>query len=486
MGGSDAAPAIVWFRRDLRLADNPALAAAMATGAPVLPVYVFDEDLEGRRIGGAARWWLDKSLRALDADLRTKGSRLVLRRGDAEAELGRLVRDSGARVVFWNRLVEPGPAARDRRLRDDLAGQGIESREFDAALLLPPGALTTTTGGPYRVFTPFARALRSRLGALDLLPAPERLAAPEAWPASDDLDAWSLHPDAPDWSIGFDWVPGEAAALARLEAFLDRGLSDYPQERETPGVDGSSRQSPHLHWGEISPARIYLGARGAAEAGEAGDAAAEKLIGELCWRDFCANLLHHFPTLPTRSFRPEFEAFPWRDDPAGLDAWRRGRTGYPIVDAGMRQLWTTGWMHNRVRMIVASFLVKDLRIHWRAGEAWFWDTLVDADQASNAANWQWVAGSGADAAPYFRIFNPVLQDQRFDAEGTYVRRWIPELSGLPDRWLHAPWKASADVMRRAGVVLGETYPRPIVDHGMARKAALEALKSLRLEPGDPP
>ncbi|NEX91836.1 deoxyribodipyrimidine photo-lyase [Caulobacter sp. 17J65-9] len=481
MGGSDAAPAIVWFRRDLRLADNPALAAAQASGAPVLPLYVHDEALEGRPIGGAARWWLDRSLRALDADLGAKGARLVVRRGEARTELIRLVEETGAQAVFWNRLPEPAPAARDTVLRDELDRRGLHGAEFDAALLAAPGSILTGAGGPYRVFTPFSRALRSSLPAFRPIPAPKRLASPPAWPDGLKAGDLALYPGRPDWASGFDWTPGEAGAHARLDDFLDRGLAGYVRGRDTPGVDGTSRLSPHLHWGEISPARVYAAAGGAAAA-DGAETAADKLQGELAWREFCAQLLHHFPTLPTKSFRPEFDGFPWREDADGLAAWSEGRTGYPIVDAGMRQLWATGWMHNRVRMIVASFLVKDLRIDWRRGEAWFWDTLVDADQANNAANWQWVAGSGADAAPYFRVFNPVLQGRKFDADGAYVRRWVPELADLPDRWLHAPWEAPPEVREQAGVTLGEAYPRPMVDHGAARRAALDALKTLRLEP----
>ncbi|MBC6980868.1 deoxyribodipyrimidine photo-lyase [Caulobacter sp. 17J80-11] len=476
MGGSDAAPAIVWFRRDLRLADNPALAAALATGAPVLPLYVFDEALEGRPIGGAARWWLDRSLRALDVELRAKGSRLTVRCGEARAELIRLVEETGARAVFWNRLPEPAPTERDAALRDELNRGGVGGAEFDAALLAPPGSILTGAGGPYRVFTPFARALRSSLPAFRPIAAPKRLSVPQAWPESLGVDDLALYSGRPDWAAGFDWTPGEAGAHARLDDFLDHGLAGYVRGRDTPGEDGTSRLSPHLHWGEISPARVYAAAGGAAAASGA-EGAADKLQSELAWREFCAQLLHHFPTLPARSFRPEFDAFPWREDPDGFAAWSEGRTGYPIVDAGMRQLWATGWMHNRVRMIVASFLVKDLRIDWRKGEAWFWDTLVDADQANNAANWQWVAGSGADAAPYFRVFNPVLQGRKFDADGAYVRRWVPELADLPDRWLHAPWEAPAEIRDRSG-----GYPNPVVDHGAARRAALEALKTLRLEP----
>ncbi|RZJ42639.1 MAG: deoxyribodipyrimidine photo-lyase, partial [Brevundimonas sp.] len=293
----------------------------------------------------------------------------------------------------------------------------------------------------------------------------------------DAVADWDLHPDKPDWSKGFDWTPGEDGAHAALAAFVSSALKTYSAGRDHPAKVGGSRLSPHLHFGEISPWRAVMAARKAGEAGKAPAAEVDKFSKELSWRDFSAQLLHHFPTMPERAFRPEFDNTEWRTDARGLKAWQAGQTGYPIVDAGMRQLWTTGWMHNRVRMIAASFLVKHLLIDWRKGEDWFWDTLVDADLANNVQNWQWVAGSGADASPYFRIFNPISQGETFDASGDYVRRWIPELRGLPTRWIHAPWTAPADVLAHAGVRLGADYPRPIVDHGEARTRALDALKT---------
>lgn len=472
-------PIVVWFRRDLRLDDNPALIEAAATGRPVVPVYVLDEALEGRPLGGAARWWLDKSLRALAGSLAAIGSRLVLRSGDSAVELRRLLTETGATAVSWNSLWEPAARSRDDRLAEALRRDGVEVRTFNATLLAEPGSVLTGGGEPYKVFTPFWRALRPRLAPAPL-PAPKRLAAPEAWPASEQIADWDLHPTRPDWSAGFDvWKPGEAGAAARLHRFVDHALHAYPTGRELPGSEGSSRLSPHLHWGEISPGRVFRTVCGAAHDGGVGDEACEKLLSELGWRDFSAHLLHHFPHLPKAAFKPAFNRFPFCSDPDGLEAWRRGRTGYPIVDAGLRQLWNTGWMHNRARMIVSSFLVKDLLIDWREGEAWFWDTLVDADQATNAASWQWIAGSGVDAAPYFRVYNPVTQGEKFDAKGAYVRRWVPELADLPDHQLHAPWTATDLELAAAGVRLGDTYPRPIVDHAKARDRALEALKSVK-------
>ncbi|WP_296820539.1 deoxyribodipyrimidine photo-lyase [Brevundimonas sp.] len=473
------APVILWFRRDLRLADNPAVEAAVQSGAPVIPLYVSDEGLEGRPIGAASRWWLDKSLHALAADLEQRGSRLVIRSGDAEAEVLRLAEETGASCVLMNRLFEPEAWERDRRLAERLKETGREARGFNGTLLAAPGSVQTKAGDPFKVFTPFMRALWDQARARPSRQAPERLPFPEAAIGADSIDSLGLHPRKPDWSGGFDWTPGEAGAAATLDRFLDEALGAYAEDRDRPDREGTSRLSPHLHFGEIDPWRAVHAARAAAERGDVAHGQAEKFAAEIAWREFSAHLLCAFPNLPTKAFRPEFDRMPWRNDLEGIEAWRRGRTGYPLVDAGMRQLWTTGWMHNRVRMVVASFLIKDLLVDWREGEAWFWDTLVDADLASNAQNWQWTAGSGADAAPYFRIYNPVSQGEKFDPKGDYVRRWVPELAKLPADVIHAPWKAPADVLRRAGVELGVTYPKPIVDHGAARLRALDALKSLR-------
>lgn len=471
------APVILWFRQDLRLADNPALDHAMRTGRPVIPVYILDDGPAVRRIGAASRWWLDGSLRALDGALRERGAPLVLRRGDSEAELRRLIDETGADTVFMNRRFEPDAFLHDADIAHALKADGVECHGYNGSLLARPGAVRTGSGGPYRVFTPFFKALLEIATPPPPLPAPAAIETVSGL-ASDTLDDWALRPTAPDWAGGFDWTPGEAGAAAALGAFVERGLNTYSRGRDHPAEPAVSRLSPHLHWGEIHPWRAAQAARRAASDGRVPPAEAEKFVAELGWRDFSAQLLHHFPQMTDTAFRPEYDRMPWRDDPAGLEAWKRGRTGYPIVDAGMRQLWATGWMHNRVRMIVASFLVKDLLIDWRAGEAWFWDTLVDADLASNVQNWQWVAGSGADASPWFRIFNPVVQGQKFDADGRYVRRWVPELARLPDRWLHAPWTAPAEVLRAAGVGPGRDYPEPVVDHAAARERALEALRSL--------
>lgn len=467
-------PVILWFRRDLRLQDNPALNRVVETGRPILPVFIHDEGAE-RPLGGASRWWLDKSLRALASDLEARGAGLILRRGDSLAVLQQLIAETGADSLFLNRSFEPAGFERDADIAHALQADGVSCHGFNGSLLCPPGSVLNGSGQPYKVFTPFMKALLGKFEPPPGLEPPARIVTPKI--TSDVLEDWRLHPRRPDWSGVFDWTPGEAGALDNLSAFINGGLKTYSHGRDIPGRTDTSRLSPHLHWGEISPWRAVREVRAASSRGRVPVAEAEKFVAEIVWRDFSTHLLHHFPFIETRAFRPEYDAMPWRDDAAALEAWRRGQTGYPLVDAGMRQLWTTGWMHNRVRMVVASFLVKHLMIDWRDGEAWFWDTLVDADLASNVQNWQWVAGSGADAAPYFRIFNPTAQGQKFDADGAYVRRWVPELRRLPAKWLQAPWTAPNEVLRDAGVRLGDTYPRPMVDHDVARARALDALKT---------
>ncbi len=463
-----SAPALLWLRRELRLADNPALAAAIASGRPVLPAFILDETTPGPWApGGASRWWLHASLSALAADLAARGAPLVLRRGPVAEAVPQLLRDSGAAEVHAGDPVEPWARAALARL-----APGIDLHLHQTLTLHKPDALRTGGGTPYGVFTPFARACLARGAPPKPLPAPARIPA-AAPPRSDRLEDWRLLPSRPDWAGGLrdTWQPGEAGAQQRLRHFARHGLAAYDRRRDLPGGDGTSMLSPHLAFGEISPAAAWHAAPG-------DGAGATAWRNELLWREFSAHLLFHHQDLPDRPLRGEFAAMPWRDDPAALAAWRRGRTGVPIVDAGMRQLWHTGWMHNRVRMIVASFLAKHLLLPWQAGEAWFWDTLVDADLASNAAQWQWVAGCGADAAPYFRIFNPVLQGTRFDADGAYVRQYVPELAKLPDRLLHAPWQAPPLDLAAAGVVLGRDYPHPIVDLAAGRARALAALQTV--------
>jgi len=459
---------IVWFRCDLRLSDNPALIKALEAGRPVVPVFILDEETQGvRRLGAASRWWLHYSLHALDASLRRLGSRLVLRRGPAHKVLGDLAAECGASSVFWNRVYDRAARERDARLKTSLSERGITVGSCKANLLYEPWDVTTRGGDAFKVFTPFWRACRTLPPPSPPLPAPQHVPAPESWLAGEPLASWHLLPTAPDWAGGIRnaWTPGEDGAKQRLAHFLDEALEDYRQARDLPAVEGTSRLSPHLAFGEISPRQIWHAAmtRGAS-------AATEKFLSEVGWREFAYHLIFHNDGLAERNFRPEFDAFPWADPNEALTAWQRGRTGYPIVDAGMRELWTTGWMHNRVRMIAASFLTKDLLIDWRQGERWFWDTLVDADLANNATGWQWVAGCGADAAPYFRVFNPVLQGEKFDPDGDYVRHWLPELAHLPDSAIHRPWEAAVPT----GV-----YPARIVEHGAARDRALAAFQTIK-------
>lgn len=473
-------PIVVWLRQDLRLADNPALTFASGSGRPVIVLYLFDTDPDQRPLGGASLWWLNRSLKALGSSLEAIGSRLILRKGKASEILSQVMTETGAGQVVWNRLYEPSAIARDTRLKAGLKAEGVEVQSFNAGLLNEPWTVETGSGGPYKVFTPYWRAARAKVGQQPVLPAPQSLISPERWPASDRLADWQLHPTKPDWSKGFDgWTPGEAGALEKLNAFLNGPANDYAEGRDQPGKAGTSRLSPHLHFGEISPRQVWIAAHGASATGDLSDSARDKFLAEIGWREFNHHLLFHFPTLPTANFKPAFDSFTWQDDGPGLQAWQRGLTGYPMVDAGMRELWATGWMHNRVRMIVASFLIKHLLIDWREGEAWFWDTLLDADLANNAAGWQWTAGTGADASPYFRIFNPFSQGEKFDPKGDYIRRWVPELARLPNKVIHRPWEATPFELSSAGVTLGKTYPRPIVDHASARARALSAYARLK-------
>ena len=466
--------ALVWLRRDLRLTDNPALAAALAQHGQVLCVYVHAPDEEGSWAPGAAsRWWLHHSLAALNAALGQRGSALVLRTGPTLAALGELAREAQATAVYWNRLYEPALIARDTAIKQALKAQGLKVESCNANQLCEPWDIATGSGGPYRVFTPFWRKLSAQLEPLAPLPAPSRIKGPAL--KSLALDELRLRPSI-GWDTGFAprWQPGEAGAHALLDGFIAGAVPDYKTARDRPDQAGTSRLSPHLHFGEIGPRQIVY-ALASAGLGEIG----APFVRELGWREFSTHLLYHFPHSAKASLNADFERFPWAEpERETLRAWQRGQTGVPIVDAGMRELWQTGWMHNRVRMIVASYLTKNLRYHWIHGARWFWDTLVDADLANNTQGWQWSAGSGADAAPYFRIFNPVLQGQRFDPDGAYVKRFVPELAALPLKSLHQPWTVAPHLLRAAGLA-DSAYAKPIVDLAQSRDAALAAYRSLR-------
>jgi deoxyribodipyrimidine photo-lyase len=463
MIASGKAPRIVWLRRDLRLADQPAFCSAAEQG-PVIPVYVLDDVRSGKRkLGGASRWWLHGSLAALDRSLRELGSQLILRRGDSVEQLASLAAETGASGVDAIRHYEPWW----REAEADLAGR-LDLRLHDGNYLAPPGMVTTGAGQPFKIYTPFARALIPHLPLRDPLPVPE-LIAPAQWPASDALTDWKLLPTRPDWAAGFreTWAPGEATAQAQVEDFAGR-VGEYTEDRNRPAVGGSSRLSPHLHWGEISPTQVWHALEGMSGKG------ADTYRGEVVWRDYAQNVIAHAPSYPEESYREAFARFPWRDpekDALAADdllVWKQGRTGYPIVDAGMRQLWAIGWMHNRVRMIAASFLIKHLLLDWRLGERWFWDTLVDADYANNGVNWQWVSGSGVDSSMFPRIMAPLSQSTKFDA-ANYIREWVPELAGLSDAEIHDPPEG-----KRA-----RAYPEKRIGHKQARERALAAYGTIK-------
>lgn len=471
-------PAILLFRNDLRLSDHPALTAAASNGQPVICLFVNDAE-PADPSGGAQLWWLHHSLAALAQQIAGLGGQLVLRSGPTLAVLEDVIRETGAHAVHWSRRYTPNTIAADTALKAQLKDKGIHAESHTGRYLFEPWQVTTKAGTPFRVFSPFWRGCLTQLDQVAaLLPVPK--AAFLRGVPSETLQDWDFLPQRPNWARGFDpiWTPGEVGAVARLDDFLETRARGYAQGRDFPAAEHVSNLSPHLQMGEITPRQILASLRRAEGLGDVSGTDGAKFLAELGWREFSAYLLFHNPTLPSKEFQPKFVPFPWRDAPADLVAWQTGQTGYPIVDAGMRELWQTGTMHNRVRMIVASFLIKHLRVNWRAGLVWFHDTLLDADVASNAASWQWVAGCGADAAPYFRIFNPITQATKFDPTGAYIRQWVPELSALPDRYLGAPWQAPEAVLQGASVRLGVTYPHPIVDHASARTAALDAFGGL--------
>lgn len=465
--------AIVWFQKDLRLSDNPAL--VQAGNFSVIPLFIWDEN-DPNNPGAASQWWLYKSLVSLQKSLNQQGLTLILRRGDPLKIIQEIMALHNVSSLFWNRCYEPYTIKRDEKIKEILS-QSIKCESFNASLLAEPCTLRTHSGSPYQIFKPFFKAFQALGPFPHPLPIPP-LKGYDSNVLSDLLEDWGIYPH-PDWSQGLNeqWMPGEENAHKNLSLFVNQALKGYSIHRNFPGEEGTSKLSPYLHWGEISPRQVWhsvlnycLGEPSSNE---------WEFLKEIAWREFSYYTLYHFPELPTTSLRGQFDRFPWSNNKEYLQKWQKGMTGYPIVDAGMRQLWKTGWMHNRVRMITASFLVKHLLVSWQEGAAWFYDTLVDADIANNAMNWQWVAGCGVDSAPYFRIFNPVLQGQKFDPQGKYVREWVPELNLLCDRYIHNPWEAPISALKSAAVELGQTYPLPIVDHKKARARALEAFAKVR-------
>lgn len=478
-------PIIIWFRQDLRLKDNPALheayQASRETGAPIIPIYILDDiNAAERKMGGASRWWLHHALNALNKDLSDK---LIFQKGDASEIIPALIKETGARNVYWNRCYEPWRIARDKKIKEALDAHKIEAKSFNGSLLWEPWNILKKDGTPYKVFTPYYKR-----GCLGAPPPREPLPRPAKINYADmttgiTLDELNLLPAKPDWGSKMEdyWDISESGAHKRLHDFIDDGLANYKTGRDHPADNNTSRLAPYLHFGLISPNTPWYAAqeRGTAEGWESDR---DHFLSELGWREFSYALLYHFPTITWENLQKRFDDFPWvTKDSEELKRWKHGQTGYPIVDAGMRELWETGYMHNRVRMIVGSFLVKHMLTHWHKGEEWFWDCLLDADLASNSASWQWIAGCGADAAPYFRIFNPMLQSEKFDKAGEYIRRFVPELSDLPNKYLHTPWEAPEDVLKKCGVILGKEYPKPMVDHATARNRALNAFKSTKTE-----
>ncbi len=473
------APSILWFRNDLRFSDNRALVAAIKAGGPLVPVFIWDPGAYGAWApGGASKWWLHQTLADLtDALGRLQGG-LVLREGHSLEVLRDLVEETGAKRIYWNRRYESPLRELDVRIQQELGAAGVEVMTYNSALLNEPQEVSTKAGRPYRVYTPyFNEAVGHRVQA-PVEPDLGALSFPKRLPRSEPLEHLGLMPAVP-WYGGFEaeWEPSEAGALKQLERFLDEAVDGYAEGRDRPGDEGTSRLSPYLHWGQIGPRQIVHAL--AARCDRSSFAGADVFLKEIYWREFAYHVLYHFPKTPDAPLKPEYADFPWQADTEQLRRWQRGQTGYPIVDAGMRQLWQTGWMHNRVRMIVASLLVKHLLQDWKDGAKWFWDTLVDADLANNTLGWQWIGGCGADAAPYFRVFNPILQGQKFDGNGDYVRRYVPELAKLPTQYLHAPWQAPCAVLESAGVVMGRTYPDPVIDHAAGRARALAAFDQFK-------
>ena len=469
---------ILWLRNDLRISDNLALAEADRLEGEVIPLYIWSPEEFGEWApGGASRWWLSNALKGLDAQLKSLGGRLFIREGESLSVLREIASATGASHVFWNRRYESALRERDARIKKVLSAEGYEVRSFNSSLLNEPHTVASGSGSPYKVYTPYFKMVKDRPIAEPIEPPGENLLLCTAELPGNEISAQEICPKHP-WTQKFEaiWDVSEDGAKRALEVFLNSRVRAYDTDRDIPSVTGTSELSPYLHYGLIGPRQVVARLKDRADTKEAG---AFTFFKEIYWREFAYNVLYHFPHTQDKPLQPKYAYFPWSDDSSSLAAWKRGQTGYPIVDAGMRQLWATGWMHNRVRMIVSSFLVKHLLQDWKQGALWFWDTLVDADLASNSLGWQWSGGCGADAAPYFRIFNPMTQGKRFDPDGDYVKKWIPELSKLPSKYIHEPWLAPEGLLVGLGIKLGENYPEPVVDHDFGRKRALAALDQLK-------
>ena len=471
-------PSILWFRKDLRLRDNSALKAAIEAGLPVIPIFIWSPDEAGDWAPGAAsKWWLHQALKSLSEAFKDRGGEFVLREGDSLGQLRDIIEKTGAKRVYWNRRYESPQRELDASIKRQLREDGIEVESFNSSLLNEPHTAATGGGNPYKVYTPYWKKVKDRPIEPIAEPDFDSFKFPDTYPQTVALDSLGLLPEK-QWHRKFDpyWVVSEAAAQERLEKFLSQAVEGYNQARDIPSEDGTSSLSPYLHWGLIGPRQVMHALKANHDLGKEGPQVYAK---EIYWREFAYNVLYHFPKTPAAPLHEKYTDFPWQPDSNALKRWQRGQTGYPIVDAGMRQLYATGWMHNRVRMVVSSLLVKHLLQDWREGASWFWDTLVDADLASNTLGWQWSAGCGADAAPYFRVFNPITQGKKFDAEGEYVKKWVPEIAKLPSKFIHEPWEAPAGILEYAGVELGKDYPKPIIDHKEGRERALAALEQFK-------
>jgi deoxyribodipyrimidine photo-lyase len=475
-------PTIVWFRQDLRIHDNPALEYAVEKGA-IIPIYILDDITSGQwKMGGASRWWLHHSLQSISESLAAMGHKLHLYVGNPSEILHNLIHETHADGVVWNRCYESFSIQRDSAIKESLTSNGIDVKSFNASLLFEPWDIQNQQGNFYKVFTPFWKHCLQHCNPHFAHSKHTMAQSPYKTlhlRGEVNLNELKLLPTHPNWAQGFHWKPGESVALQRLDDFLEDAVSYYKEHRDYMAKPATSLLSAHLHFGEISPRYIFHKCQETLAFGQSGHSGIHHFLSELGWREFSYHLLYHVPTFPTEPFRPEFNQFEWQENPDHLKRWQQGETGFPIIDAAMRELWHTGYMHNRARMIVASFLTKNLLIHWHHGADWFWDTLVDADLVSNSMNWQWVAGCGVDAAPYFRIFNPITQGEKFDPNGDYVKQWVPELRLLEPKYIHAPWEASQAILNAANIRLGDNYPEPIVDLKATRNRALQAYANIK-------